>query len=191
MKKVCGVGVNDYDGKVMICGSIIKSYSVWRNMLVRCYDENFHKKQPSYIGCEVCEEWKSFSNFKKWFDENYNFELEEMGIDLCLDKDLFGCGILYSPSTCVFLPRKVNGFLANQRKNNKSGQIGVHWCKKRSVWQVNINDFYTSKTTFKGYFDCKNEAIKKYIHCREVESEKCKNMLNKLGYNLEVINKIK
>lgn len=33
-----------------------KSYLVWRSMLERCYDKNFHKKESSYINCSVCND---------------------------------------------------------------------------------------------------------------------------------------
>lgn len=44
-RMVCGFGVNDSNEKVKINGKIIKSYTVWRSMLLRCYDENCELKR--------------------------------------------------------------------------------------------------------------------------------------------------
>ena len=76
---IFGIGVNDYDGHVRINGKIIKSYDVWHSMIERCYSKKSHKKRPTYIGCKVHKEWLYFSNFKKWFDENYieGYELDK------------------------------------------------------------------------------------------------------------------
>lgn len=130
-KLVYGVGVNDYEGRVKINGKMIKSYNTWKNMLERCYDDKLLKKYPTYTDCTVCEEWLYFSNFKKWFDEHYRWDLDEKGLRPCLDKDLLVKGNkIYSPDTCIFLPNSVNSFLANKQSRNTSGYIGVTWCKK-------------------------------------------------------------
>lgn len=101
-------------------GKILKSYRVWNSMIGRCYGEVYHKNNPNYIGCEVCEEWKYYVNFKKWFDENW-YEIDE---ELQLDKDLIcnnlGLEIkMYSPSTCLFLPKSINVKLTNLNKEKK------------------------------------------------------------------------
>ena len=61
---ICGVGVNDANyatsGKRMC-----PFYRRWINMLERCYSEKFQEKNPTYRGCSVCEEWLTFSNFKR------------------------------------------------------------------------------------------------------------------------------
>ena len=40
-------------------------------MIKRCYDERMLMKSPQYRGCSVCEEWRYFSNFKRWFSQHY------------------------------------------------------------------------------------------------------------------------
>ncbi len=68
-------------------------------MLQRCYSESYLNKRPSYRGCSVCEEWKTFSNFMAWM-KNKNME------NLELEKDILVPGNkLYSPETCVFVSR--------------------------------------------------------------------------------------
>jgi len=79
---------------------ISKEYSVWMGMMRRCYDREFQKKkQPSYIGCTVCEEWHNFQNFAEWYKKNYPNDGEKYE----LDKDIKVDGNkIYSPDTCIF-----------------------------------------------------------------------------------------
>jgi len=51
-------------------------------MLTRCYYQKRLDIRPSYEECIVCEEWLTFSNFKKW-TEQQDWE------DKQLDKDFF------------------------------------------------------------------------------------------------------
>lgn len=82
-------------------------------MLRRCYDKQFQERQPTYKGCIVCEEWYNFQNFAKWFDENY-YEIE--GEKIALDKDLLKLNNkIYSPSTCCFLPQRINVSLVSSK----------------------------------------------------------------------------
>ena len=118
-------------------GSMLKSYRVWSSMIGRCYGEVYNKRNPNYIGCEVCEEWRLYSNFKKWFDENY-YTLEDE--DVQLDKDLLCNKLeltnkLYSPNTCLFLPKSINTKLRELNKNRKfqvlpSGKFRMHLPKE-------------------------------------------------------------
>ena len=79
-------------------------YNKWRWMLLRCYDEKELTKEPSYIGCSVCDEWMNFQNFAAWIQSN-KYECE----DLELDKDLLvKNNKIYSPSNCCLLPHEIN-----------------------------------------------------------------------------------
>lgn len=189
-KLVCGIGINDYDGIVKIEGKMTKSYRVWYSMLNRCYSTKYHKNKPTYIKCEVCDDWKYFSRFKTWFDENYpNID----GIELQLDKDLIGGeSKFYSPETCVFLPNKINSFVSNKKINNQSGYVGVSWNKQSSKWVVNITDFETAKYKRYGYFKNIEDAAKAYEEARKIEAEKVKEYMRSLGiYSEDLISKIK
>jgi len=87
-------------------------------MIRRCYDEEHKKKAISYNGCEVCEEWLTFSNFKAWM-EKQDWEGKN------LDKDLLGDGKLYSPVTCCFLTSRVNNFIVLREDYRGNLPIGV------------------------------------------------------------------
>lgn len=111
-----GFGVLDYNGIIKQNGKNLISYNLWRNMIQRCYDKSFLQKHPTYIGCKVCDEWKYFSNFKKWFDKNYINGWE-------LDKDIksFGKNKVYSPDNCCFVPHEINTFVTSKTKTKKDG----------------------------------------------------------------------
>lgn len=190
---VCYVGINDYDGKISIRGKHIKSYDIWRHMLMRCYDI----KDKSYnrygmAGVTVCKEWLLFSKFKEWFDANYPYHLEKQGIRLHLDKDLLSNDKrVYSPDTCVFIPSMVNSFMTNKKNNNTSGYTGVSWDSVAKKWIVKISEFDNNKYKHIGRFTNIEDARKAYIKAREVQCIKVKGYLKELGYDEEIINKIR
>ena len=65
-KKVFGVGITDiYTGGI----KRDKSYSLWRGILRRCYSENSVLSLKSYENCEISEDWKTYSNFKRDVEE--------------------------------------------------------------------------------------------------------------------------
>ena len=102
-------GVARVDVDYAVCKT--NAYVVWCDMLRRCYSEKYHKKKPTYKGCSVCNEWLLFSNFKRWFDENY--------IDgYVLDKDIL------LKNNKVYVSKTYNGvFVANISINGKQRTI--------------------------------------------------------------------
>lgn len=124
-----------------------KSYSRWSNMLKRCYSKEFHKENKSYIGCYVCDEWLNYQNFAKWFYDNYVEEYH-------LDKDLKIYGNkLYSPDTCIFVPRSINNFFWKKKyKELPNGVVkaGVGYSssiKYKIRYLINdaMNDYWNDK----------------------------------------------
>lgn len=147
-KLVCGVGINDADymvypilnGKKTVC----PFYRAWKNMLVRCYSKNLHTRQPTYIGCSVCEDWLTFSNFKAWM-ETQDWAGKQ------LDKDLLNVGNKeYSSVSCVFISRNLNTLLVDHAAKRGAYPIGVYWDKNVSkfVSKISIN----GKTKYLGLF---------------------------------------
>ena len=76
---MCGIGYRGLEG--VDCTE--ESYIKWHDMIHRCYNAKFHKRQPQYKGCIVCEEWLNYSNFKVWYDQH-----KIHGMVLDLDKDI-------------------------------------------------------------------------------------------------------
>lgn len=121
-KRVFEVGINDLkDGVCGEDGKLKASYRHWYNMLARCYNNKTIEKFPHCEGCSVCDEWRAFSNFKKWFDEHYVDGWE-------LDKDILVKGNkLYSPETCCFVPREINSLFTKHRRGRGTWPIGVYY----------------------------------------------------------------
>ena len=123
------IGVGDYTKKTH---KII--YSTWKNMLKRCYSKEFHNEEPTYKDCIVCEEWHNFQNFAKWYKENY-YEIE--GQKMCLDKDiLFKGNKIYSPQTCMFVPKLINNLFTKSDNTRGEYPIGISYHKKYNNLQV-------------------------------------------------------
>lgn len=153
-KLVCGVGINDYD----LCTNKLVSYARWSNMLKRCYDNDYHIKKPTYKECTVCEEWKLFSNFKKWFDENY---VE----GYVLDKDILVKGNkVYSPDTCCFIPAGLNSLLTKRDNHRGILPIGVQIPPRgKFIASIHLN----GRTTKIGRYDTIEEAFNAYKQAKE------------------------
>ena len=125
-KLVWGVGINDYDGPVYKNGKHLKFYDAWKGMLMRCYSKKYQAKRPTYIGCSVCDEWLSLSNFKEWFDINYRE-------DMALDKDILIQGNkVYSPEACSFVPQYINSLLTDAGAIRGILPLGVSALKPNS-----------------------------------------------------------
>lgn len=138
---VHGFGINDadypiavyIDGKQIIC----QFYSLWKDMIRRGYSKEFKSKNPAYIDCSVCEEWKYFSKFKSWM-ETQDWQGKQ------LDKDILVHGNkIYSPETCIFVSKSVNVFFTCDkskrgdlptglsRTNNNTFRVSISIDKKR------------------------------------------------------------
>lgn len=174
-KLVYGIGINDYDGFISIRQKQLKSYTTWKQILKRCYCEKLREKYKSYSGCIICNEWKSFSAFKKWFDENYIEGYE-------IDKDILGDGKLYSPNTCCFVPKSLNNTLINIRKTKGFSKYG----RKYAVF---ISRSSTKKTYKKylGVFATEEDAFLAYKREKEAfikeVANKYKDKLSEIAYN--------
>ena len=131
---VSGIGINDADYATNKTERINGKYKVvwrcpfyvrWKNMLSRCYDSSYHKNGETYIGCIVDEPWKTFSVFKRWM-KTQDWEGKD------LDKDLlFPTNTIYSPTTCVFISRQINVFIATDRKSIGGHPTGVNYNTKQ------------------------------------------------------------
>lgn len=129
-KPLYGVGINDADYAInpVICGVNVMcpSYAAWVNMLTRAYSSSYHKRQPTYRDVIVCDEWLTFSNFRKWWINNYieNYQL---------DKDLLFIGNkIYSPEACIYVPRWLNNFILDRKSSRGEYKVGVYKHKKNN-----------------------------------------------------------
>lgn len=144
-KRIYGVGVLD------IFADRHKSLVAWRSMLQRCYDSKRFGIYPTYKDCTVCDEWLLFSNFKRWFDENY---IE----GYALDKDILVKGNkVYSPDTCCFVPHEINESFISTKKDGLP--VGIHFYKGKYCAKICIN----KKQIYLGRFIKEEDALNAYL----------------------------
>lgn len=125
MKKIAGVGVNDanYKTQRFANGKLVwrcPYYAVWTGMINRCYSQSLLKRNPSYIGVTVCEDWHLFSNFLDWM-KIQDWKGKQ------LDKDIKSGPLkIYSPNTCCFVDAQRNAEEANAKKFKFNSPDGVN-----------------------------------------------------------------
>lgn len=116
---VYGWGINDADYLIVDSnGEECPYYTKWTGMLAR---SKSHRKfeRESTKDTDCCEDWKYFSNFKSWMEQQVWDKNSQ------LDKDILVKGNkLYSPETCCFVPLFVNTAL-QQRKSENILPLGV------------------------------------------------------------------
>ena len=141
-----------------------ESYIKWHDMIHRCYNEKFHKRQPQYKGCTVCVEWLNYSNFKIWYDKH-----KIPGMTLDLDKDiLFKENKIYSPETCCFVSHTINALFLSRKEARGEYPIGVSYEKEKKKFracmafmgkQIKLGTFDTAEAAFARYKEYKEDFI--------------------------------
>lgn len=167
-KKLHGVGyvgIGKYKSRVG--KKFSRQYNIWQHMIRRGYSEKYHEKYPTYKDVTVCDEWLNFQNFAKWYDENY-YEIGEERVEL--DKDiLFKGNKIYSPNTCVFVPRAINSLFTKTNKLRGEYPLGVT-SRKSSFFatsmnqilkkKIHIGTYSTPELAFQAYKEYKESHIK-------------------------------
>jgi len=157
---VCGIGVNDGKYPSWFVGKAPKEYALWNSLLKRCYSLSFKKGNPTYIGCSASENFRNFSYFHEWCQNQIGFDQEGFQ----LDKDLILKGNkLYSEETCLFLPRELNALITTNRVSRGSLPIGVCANQGRFLAQCG----YNSTSRYVGRFNTPEEAFAAYKRAKE------------------------
>lgn len=166
-----------YHGEEITNISKDKIYKKWIDMFNRVYNPKIHEKFPRYIGCEVCEEWFNYCNFRKWYLE-HTYELP--GKTLELDKDILYKGNkVYSPETCCLVPKDINTLFTNSYGIRGEYPVGVSFDKDKGKYRACVN--ISGKSIKLGCFDTAAEAFK--VHKAKKEelikqrAKKCKNKI--------------
>lgn len=155
--KVCGIGINDADYKVTEHKDervvwVCPYYQKWVSMLKRCYSADYQKRQPTYIGCTVCEEWIYFMNFRAWMITQ-DWEGKE------LDKDMLLAGNkVYSPDTCIFIHKIVNTFTIDCGAAKGKYPTGVFFHDGEGRLRAACSNPFTKKQETLGRFSTPEEA---------------------------------
>ena len=140
----------------------LKSSTLWRGILRRCYCPVSLLRSPTYKGCTVHSSWHNFQNFAKWYEENYIPVKYE---DFHLDKDLLVTGNkIYGPETCCFVPPEVNHLFTELSRKKKTLPIGVSSEGSRN-YSASIS--IDGKYQYLGSFKTIEEARETYILTKE------------------------
>lgn len=152
---IYGIAVND------VFGAPWDMYNIWYGILRRCYSQKFQSQHISYIGCSVCEEWLTFSNFLKWIQDPENGYYKGCHVDKdILNKD----NKIYSPDFCCIVPKRINGLIIRNRSTRGKLPIGVTATyNNKFVSHVNIKD----ERLRLGTFDTPEEAFQAYKEAKE------------------------
>ena len=160
---VCGVGVTGTKYPVSEGGIHTKDYVLWKSMLVRCYSDVYKKKYPTYIDCEVSDNFKYYEYFYEWCHNQIGFGVEGWQ----LDKDLLTKGNkVYSEHSCVFIPREINSLLIKCDASRGTHPIGVSWSKTNKAFKAMVNK-NKGKQEYLGLFNTEIEAFNAYKTAKE------------------------
>ena len=160
---VFGVGITGTKYPPSVNGVLTKEYELWKNMLQRCYSDTYKKKKPTYEGCEVSENFKSYEYFYEWCHKQVGFDNQGWH----LDKDSLVKGNkVYSESTCVFLPVEINSLLTKSTASRGKHLIGVYWCNTNKAFVATVSKG-KGKREHLGCFKTEIEAFKAYKTAKE------------------------
>ena len=146
---VKGFGINDADyvvgpvvnGKRVMC----KAYNTWSGIINMCYSEEHQKKHQTYIGVTVCDEWRSFMSFRKWWLENY--------VDgWIMNKGLLSDNVQYSPDNCLYVPCWLNLFTNGSAAIRGKHPIGVTFDKGSDLFVARCSNPSTGRKAVIGRF---------------------------------------
>ena len=180
---VFGVGVVGTKYPPSEVGVHTKEYKLWTSMLERCYSDALKKKQPTYEGCEVSDNFKCYEYFYEWCHSQIGFDNEGWH----LDKDLLIKGNkVYSENTCVFIPREINSLLVKREASRGEHLIGVCWDKTANAFKAQVNK-NKGKPKWLGSFKTEIEAFNAYKVAKESfvkeQANKFKSQIDERAYN--------
>ena len=180
---IYGVGIVGTEYPINEGGVLTKEYVLWTGMLERCYSDTYKKKRPTYEGCEVSENFKSYDYFYEWCNKQIGFGVKGWH----LDKDLLTKGNkVYSENTCVFLPREINQVLVKRTASRGEHLIGVYWHSKGKAFRAQVNK-NKGKPEHLGSFNTELEAFNAYKQAKETfikeQANKWKDKIDGRAYN--------
>lgn len=180
--RICGVGVNDKQYPTKINYKKVKEYALWEGMLYRCYSKDAELRQPAYEGVVCSENFKSYSFFYEWCQEQIGFgNIDENGRPWQLDKDLLLKGNkVYSEDTCVFIPSEVNLFFTSNAKKRGEYYVGVHLEKSCNKFSASCRKY--GDKVYLGCYKTQEEAFQAY---KEVKEGYCKELASKWKDSLD------
>lgn len=164
---VYGVGVSS-SGKYSISQNYThtREFTLWKNMLRRCYNAKEQLKSPTYLNCYVSENFKNFQFFAEWCNNQIGFGYKGWQ----LDKDILVRGNrVYSEVTCCFVPRDINQLLTDAKSirgeypvgvsfDKRSGKFSAYMCKHGK--KVSLGQHLTPEAAHLAYVSGKEGFVK-------------------------------
>ena len=182
LESVFGVGMLGTKYPSREGGRNTKEYTLWVNMLQRCYSDTLKKRCPTYEGCEVSNNFKSYEYFYEWCNKQVGFRNSGWH----LDKDLLIKGNkVYSENTCVFIPTEINTVLIKCTASRGEHLIGVYWHNTNKAFMAQVSK-NKGKQECLGYFKTETEAFNSYKKAKEAfvkeQADKWKSQIDERAY---------
>ena len=136
-------------------------FSIWSNMIKRCYNEKAVLEDQNYIYTVVSDEWLCAQNFAEWHYTKSNY-IE----GFVLDKDLLSDSRFYSEETCLYVPGEINTaiVLSYKDKKEKHLPVGVVRCKQTGLYSVSAGT--RGNSTWGGRHKTVEEAFRSYCNIK-------------------------
>lgn len=168
MGLVCGIGsYNRGKYRAYSNNENTLEYVTWNSMMNRGASLREKSRNATYRLCSIDERFLDFQWFAEWCNKQIGFGLD--GYDL--DKDiLFKGNNVYSPETCVFIPRKLNTFLISCKSARGKYPIGVSVSSKSKRFMARCR--VDGKRIYIGTYDTPEEAFSAYKSVKEKEAKR-------------------
>ena len=155
-----------------------KEYRTWNGMMTRCYNETTKNKYPTYKDCTVSENFKAYSYFYDWCNNQTGFGNEGWH----LDKDILVKGNkMYSEDTCCFIPPEINCALVTSGSRRGQHPQGVIYNSTKTRYRARIQR--GNKWESLGAYDTPEEA---FIVYKPIKEAHIKSLANKWKDQIDV-----
>lgn len=138
-------------------------YSIWKQMILRCYFKDNNNTYPTYYGkSEVCEEWHNFQNFAEWYTTNaYDIGNERLHVD----KDIkYQGNKIYSPYHCILVPQSINEQFKDHNGRKKETDTDLPFTIRRT----DSGKFSVShRSKYLGTYTTVEECVEKYLKSKK------------------------
>lgn len=162
INNICCIGEGKY--KVWEDGKHTLEYGFYHNITTRCFNSNYKDIEKTYQDVTICEEWKNFQNFAKWVENNY---YEVKNETMCIDKDILVKGNkIYSPETCIFVPKSINSLFVSGKTTRGDLPIGVALEKSTGKFKALCGNGH-NKQIYLGCYNTPEEAFRVYKNYKE------------------------
>lgn len=154
-----------------------RDYDEWLRILKYCHDTAFQQKNPIFVGCEVDERWRTYSDFSRWWTCYHPLPFagdpteaeQKEPIRYVVDKDLlFDGNKLYGPDTCCLLPREMSYFFTDGKVNADQECVRFDKNKQAFVAVVRVR----GKQRFVRSFDNRKDALGAWEYAKGLLAKK-------------------